>query len=106
MSQIVIHDAKVFLAGQVAADFSHDVQAQTRSVLDKIDALLSEAGTDNAHILSALIHLNDMRHFELMNEMWDAWVPDGHAPVRTCVGAPMARRDILVEITIVAALPE
>jgi enamine deaminase RidA (YjgF/YER057c/UK114 family) len=44
-------------------------------------------------------------HFALMNEVWNAWVPDGHAPARACVEAHLARSALLVEITVTGALP-
>ena len=97
----------VYLSGQVAEDPDADIQEQTRSVLSRIDALLAEAGTGNEHLLSATIYLRDIaNHFALMNEVWNAWVPTGHAPARACVEAHMARAALLVEISIVAALPE
>lgn len=104
MSAIVKHNGTVYLAGQVGSDFDADVQEQTRSTLEKIDGLLQEAGSNREQILSAIIYLRDIdNHFALMNEVWDAWVPEGHAPARACVEAHMARPSILVEISIVAA---
>lgn len=104
-SAIVIHGGVVYLAGQVAADPEADVQEQTRSVLSRVDALLAEAGTDNTKLLSATIYLRDIaNHFAPMNEIWNAWVPDGHAPARACVESLMARPALLVEISITAAL--
>ena len=38
-----------------------------------------------------------------MNEIWDAWIPDGVAPARACIEARLAAPDLLVEIGIVAA---
>ncbi|MGO1120481.1 RidA family protein [Rhodovibrionaceae bacterium A322] len=103
MSQIVTHGDTIYLAGQVAADFSADVKEQTRSVLEKIDALLAEAGSSNQNMLSVTIYVRDMKDFASMNEVWDAWVPQGHTPARACVQAPMAAPDILVEMSVVAA---
>ena len=54
-------------------------------------------------MLSATIYLKDMQHFAQMNEVWDAWVPEGHAPARACVTADMARDALLVEISVIAA---
>ncbi len=106
-SKIVINNGTVYLAGQVAADPDADVQEQTRSTLAKIDEALIEAGSSREHILSATIYLRDIaNHFALMNEVWNAWVPDGHAPARACVQAHMARAALLVEISIVAAVAE
>lgn len=106
-SKIVSHNGVVYLAGQVAEDPEADVQEQTRSTLARVDAALVEAGTDREHLLSATIYLRDIdNHFALMNEVWNAWVPDGHAPARACVEAHMARSGLLIEISVIAALPE
>ncbi len=103
MSQIVIHGDTIYLAGQVAADPAADVQEQTRQVLQKIDDLLAEAGSDKTRILSAQVWLASIGHFAQMNEIWDAWVPQGHAPARACIEARLATPDLLVEIGIIAA---
>lgn len=104
-SHIVINNGTIYLSGQVAADPTADVQGQTRSTLAKIEKLLAEAGSDKEHLLSATIYLRDIaNHFALMNEVWNAWVPEGHAPARACVQAHMARAALLVEISIVATV--
>lgn len=103
MSQIVIHGDTIYLAGQVAADAHAGIGEQTRQVLDKIETLLGEAGSDNSKILSAQIWLTSMGHFAQMNEVWDAWLPEGVAPARACIEARLASPDLLVEIGIVAA---
>jgi enamine deaminase RidA (YjgF/YER057c/UK114 family) len=38
-----------------------------------------------------------------MNEVWDAWAPEGHAPARATVESRLAAPDLLVEITVIAA---
>ena len=74
-------------------------------MLDKVDQLLLEAGSDREHILSATIYVKDMaEHFAAMNAVWDAWVIEGHAPARACVQASMARPELLVEISVIAAV--
>ena len=104
MSRIVMHNGTIYLCGQVAEDATKDIQEQTRSMLSRVDGLLAKAGSDREHILSATIYLRDMKDFAAMNEIWDAWVPSGHAPARACVEARMARQELLVEISVVAAV--
>ena len=104
MSQAVVYGGTVYLAGQVAADPGGDIKAQTQSVLDRIDALLKESGTSKANLLQAVIYLSDMRNFQAMNEMWDAWVDQANPPARATVGAGLARPDFLVEIMVIAAV--
>lgn len=102
MSKIVIHGQTVYLCGQVGAGAT--VAEQTRDCLARVDALLEQAGSSRNHILQAIIWLADMTDFAQMNEVWDAWVPAGHAPARACGEARLARDDLRVEIIITAAL--
>lgn len=105
MSQAVIYNGMVFLAGQVADDAKQDVSGQTKQVLAAIDALLADAGTDKTRVLSASIFLADMADFAGMNAVWDSWVSPGHTPARATVEAPLARPGWKVEIVVTAALP-
>ena len=105
MSKIVIHNGVVYTSGQTAGDAGDCVKAQTRATLDKVDALLKEAGTSKSHALSATIWLKDInRDFKGMNEVWNAWVDPDNKPVRATVEAAMARDILLVEIQVTAAL--
>ena len=101
MSQAVLHNGTVYLAGQVANGAS--VKEQTAGILKEIDALLAAAGTDKSKLLSATIWLTDMSKFAEMNGVWDAWVSKGHTPARATVEAKLASVDYLVEIACVAA---
>ena len=103
MSRVVKHNGTIYLCGQVAADATKDISEQTQTMLDKVDALLIQAGSDREHMLSATIYVRDMKDFAAMNTVWDAWMPEGHAPARACVEARMARPELLVEISVVAA---
>jgi len=103
MSRIVKHQGTIYLCGQVAADANTDITEQTATMLDKVEKLLEQAGSDKEHILSATIYIRDMKDFAAMNAVWDAWVPEGYAPARACVEARMARAELLVEISVVAA---
>lgn len=106
MSRIVAHNKVVYLCGQVADNGEDPIGPQTKSMLDKVDALLEQAGSGRAHMLSATVYLRDIKDFHAMNEVWDAWVPEGCAPARACVEARLAREDLLVEISVIAALKQ
>ena len=103
MSRIVKHNGTIYLCGQVCADATQGITEQTQTMLDKVDELLVKAGSDRENMLSATIYIKDMSYFAEMNAVWDAWVPEGHAPARACVTASMAREALLVEISVVAA---
>ncbi len=104
MSQLVVHGDTIYLAGQVASDSSANITVQTRQVLDTIDELLAETGSDKSRILSAQIWLANIGHYAAMNEVWDEWMPEGDAPARACIEARLALPDLLVEIGIIAVV--
>jgi enamine deaminase RidA (YjgF/YER057c/UK114 family) len=105
MSQAVIHNGTVYLAGQIASGASGgSVAEQTRDILGSIDALLSQAKSDKSRILSATIWLVDMASFAEMNRVWDAWVIAGSAPARATVVSPqLVSSDFKIEIAVIAA---
>ena len=103
MSQCVIHNDTVYLAGQVDGEASPTAKEQTAHILARIDELLEMAGTDKSKLLSATIWLSDMRYFAEMNEVWDAWVSPENTPARACVEAFLAAPKFLVEIRVIAA---
>lgn len=104
MSKIVIHNDTIYLCGQVAKDSDAGIKEQTRTMLDKVDDLLKQAGSDRRHILSATVYIKEMKFFADMNEIWDAWVIEGDSPARACVEASLARPELLVEISVIAAV--
>jgi len=105
MSQVVIHDKTVYLAGQVAANApGQSVTEQTKDILATIDRLLAEAKSDKSKILSATIWLTDMNTFSEMNNVWDNWVVSGATPARaTVTSAQLASPEFAIEIAIIAA---
>ena len=104
MSQLVIHNGIAYLAGQVGTQGA-SVTEQTNDILAKIDALLTEAGTDKTNLLTAQIWLSDINsQFAEMNAAWDAWVPKGHAPARWTGEAKLATPEFYVEIIVTAAI--
>jgi len=104
LSEMTVHNGTAYLAGQVAADATQDAAGQTRQVLAQIDALLARAGTDKRRILMCQIFLADLADFAALNQVWDAWVPAGHAPCRATVRAALAKPEWKVEIVVTAAV--
>ena len=79
MSQAVVHNGTIYLAGQVGAP-GKSVADQTKAILKQIDRLLKLAGSNKSKILSAQIWLDDMRDFAEMNSVWDIWVDQENPP--------------------------
>ena len=100
-SKIVKHNGVAYITGQVGE--GDTIQAQTRECLSRVEALLTKAGSSREKILRATIWLADMSDFDGLNEIWNAWVPEGHAPARACGEAKLARPELKVEIIVDAA---
>ena len=101
MSKIVKHNGTVYLCGQVGS--GETITEQTQDCLARVDALLEQAGSSREQILQAIIWISDMKYFAEMNAVWDAWVPEGHAPARACGEAKLARDVLKVEVIVTAA---
>jgi enamine deaminase RidA (YjgF/YER057c/UK114 family) len=102
-SMAVVHGDTVYVAGQIAEDPKANITAQTRSVLKRIDAALKAAGTNKSKLLACTVYLSDIRNFEAMNKVWDAWVDKKNLPARATVEARLATPLYLVEIVAIAA---
>lgn len=101
MSEAVVHNGTIYLAGQIATGAS--VTEQTKGALAEVDRLLAECGSDKTRILSTQIWLADMSDFAEMNAVWEAWVPQGHTPARATGESKLATAEYRVEIIVVAA---
>jgi len=102
MSDIVIHNNTVYLAGQVGE--GETVTEQTKDVLAQIDEALAKAGSNKSKILQAIIWLSDMSTFAEMNAVWDGWVDQTNSPARATGEAKLAAPKYKVEIIITAAV--
>ncbi len=103
-SDAAIHGQVVYLAGQVPADTAADMAGQTRSVLEQIDALLTEAGSHRGRILMAQVIVRDIADVPAMNAVWEAWFDGVTAPPRATFQAPLVHPGWRIEVIVTAAL--
>lgn len=101
MSQAVVHNGLIWLAGQIG--HADSVRGQTEEALAAVEALLKKGGSAKSHILSVQIWLADMADFDEMNAVWDAWVDPKNPPARACGQVPLAAPEYRVEILVTAA---
>ena len=89
---------------RIGSQLLFDIQGEARvRILDLIDELLDEAGSEKAKILSATIYLSDISTFAEMNSVWDVWVDKENPPARATVEAKLVTPDYKVEIAVIAA---
>ena len=89
---------------EVAEDMSLDARGQIAQVLAQIDATLETIKSDRTRLLQVLVYIADMTDGPILNELWDAWVPAAHPPVRAMVQAGLGEA-CRVEMVVMAAVP-
>ncbi len=105
MSGAVAYGGLVHLSGQVAIDNrGGSVTDQVTEILDRIDALITEAGSDRSRLLTANLYLADMASLPEINAVWDTWLAPGAAPTRTTIQTVLASPQYALEIAVTAAL--
>jgi len=104
MSQAVVSNGIVFVAGQVAQNPGKTVGEQTKQITAQLDELLAAAGSHKTRLLSASIWLTDISTFAEMNAVWDSWVPADMGPARATVEAKLAAPQYRVEIAVTASV--
>jgi enamine deaminase RidA (YjgF/YER057c/UK114 family) len=104
------------LAGQVAIDLESrlvgedDVAAQTRQVFENIGRILESAGASFGDVVEFTTYVvgreSVQPYLDVRTSIFDDIFPDGAYPPNTMlVISGLAREDLLVEISTVAALP-
>ena len=90
------------LAGEGPAPFPADIKSQTRSTLERVNAVLGGSGLSLHDAASVTVYLKRAEDFAAMNEVYRTFVGDAPA-ARTTVVADMMRDEALIEISVVAA---
>ena len=77
--------------------------SQTQGTLDKIDALLAEAGTSKHDLVFVQVLLKTMDYYAPMNEVYGAWLEGVEVkPTRAAFAVDALPADALVEIVVQA----
>ena len=100
----------VFVSGNVGwepetREAKVGIEAQTEQAFENLKSILKAAGTDFEHVVKVNIYLTNIDDFAAMNQVFRRYFPH-NPPARTTVGTVLARSDLLVEIEMVALLPD
>lgn len=104
MHRSVVHNGVAYFGGVVGADLSAGMEAQTRSVTERLDALLADAGTDKTKLLTAMLYITDMSLKGEMNKAWTDWIAEADLPTRATIGVADLGSGCLIEVVISAAV--
>ena len=110
---VVARGSMVFVRGQVGQDLDTAVNvgvgdpvAQTEQAMKNIKQLLSEAGANLEHICKITIYLTDPRFREPVYRTIGSWLKGGFPVSTGIVVAALARPEWLVEVDVIAVIPD
>lgn len=97
----------IYLSGQIAIDpatgklVEGGIGAETRQVLQNLQAVLQAANADLTHVVKCSIFLSDMSEFAEMNKVYGEFFKQA-PPARECVQVARLPKDVHVEISAIA----
>ena len=94
----------LFISGQIPSDTSQDIEGQTEQVMEKLKAIMTEAGTGFEHALKATCFLTDVSEFSRFNEVYSRYVGDAK-PARSTIECNLAGPGFKVEVDMVVGIP-
>ena len=72
----------IWVAGQIGTDGGDSLTEQTVTALQKIDNLLSEAGSSKSDLVRVTVLLLDMSDFSEFNDIYGSWLAGTVLPAR------------------------
>jgi len=109
--QAVAVGAWVYCSGQLALDprdgqmrGDGDIEAETRQVLQNLDAVLEKAGASRGDVVKATVYLTDMSEFSKMNQVYAQFFEGHTPPARATVQVAALPKAAKVEIDFTACV--
>ena len=94
----------IWVAGQIGTDGGDTLRQQTVSALQKIDNLLSEAGSSKSDLVKVTVLLLDMSDFSEFNDIYGSWLEGTVLPARAAYAVKELPGGAKVEIVAEAFL--
>ncbi len=111
-SQAVEHNGVLYCSGQIALDpvsgqlVDTDIEAETRQVLQNVDAVLAAAGTSKRNVIKCSVFVMDIGMFDRINAVYQDYFGLDDAPARELVQVARLPKGANVEISVLAAVPK
>jgi 2-iminobutanoate/2-iminopropanoate deaminase len=99
----------VFTSGQAGRNRETgkmgDIADQARRCIGNIATILTAAGTSLEHVLKVTVFMRDPADRAAFNEVYEELMPKPY-PARTAAFCDLGNPDMLVEMDVIAAVPE
>lgn len=110
-SQGIVAGGLLFASGQVPIDpatgelAGDSIEAQARQVFENLRQVLAAAGADFGDVVKTTVFLTDLANFGLVNEIYAGYFREPY-PARSCVQIGALPKGSLLEVELIARLPE
>src|SRR5690625_1362902 len=99
----------IYVSGQIGVNPANGevvegIEGQTKQVLDNLQAILTEAGTDFSQVVKFTIYLASMDDFAVVNEIYGSYLQKPY-PARATVEVSRLPKDLLVEMDVIVHQP-
>ena len=107
-NQAVLVNDTLYLSGQIPLVPSTmelvegDLTAETKQVMENLEAVLAAADMSFEHVVKSSIFLSDMHNFATVNEVYGRYFNEKTAPARETVEVANLPKFVRVEISMVA----
>ena len=107
-NQAVLVDDTLYLSGQIPLVpitmelIEGDLTAETKQVMENLEAVLAAADMSFEHVVKSSIFLSDMHNFATVNEVYGRYFNEKTAPARETVEVANLPKFVRVEISMVA----
>ena len=107
-NQAVLVNDTLYLSGQIPLVPSTmelvegDLTAETKQVMENLEAVLAAAEMNFEHVVKSSIFLSDMNNFATVNEVYGRYFDEKNAPARETVEVANLPKFVRVEISMIA----
>ena len=108
-NQAIISNGFVFTAGQVPIDptrgkiVAGNFQARVRRVMNNLQAILKESGTNLSNVTKFTVFLTDISKYAIVNEVFSEFLNDNEAPARSLIEVSSLPAGADIEIDCIAS---
>ncbi len=101
----------LFVSGQIGLDpvtgelRNGSIETETRQVLENLRKVLTAAGYDSSHVVSATVYVKNMGDYQKVNSIYGGYFDEGAYPARVAVQVADLPRQANVEISAIAYRP-
>lgn len=101
----------LFASGQIPLDSNtgeivgDDIDSQTRQVLKNASAIITKAGATIKDVVKTTVFIKNMDDFAAVNEIYKEVFTE-NPPARSTVEVARLPKDVLIEIEVIAVIPE